>query len=249
MGNIEQILIEYGLDEKEAILYVAALSLGDKGMSELARKAGLKRTTAYVVFKSLESRGLMGSFKMKSGLKFVATRPEILVKKAQKQIQELESILPQMKAIEKKSNNQPKITYYEGKQGYIIAAEDSLKTPNTTLRHIGSLAEAHKIVGLDYDSKYYIPNRVEKHISFRAIYSDSQIDDKIKNRNHGAELREIRYVPESYIGKTSMLIYENKIVIFGTKKELITVIVESEEIAESEKKKFDLIWDLIRKDK
>lgn len=245
MNNIEQILMEYGLDEKEAILYIASLSLGDKGMSELAKKAGLKRTTAYVVFKSLENKGLMGSFKMKSGMKFVATPPEILIKKAQKQVQELQSLLPQLKALEIKPDSHPKITYYEGKEGYMIAAEDSLKTPNSILRSIGSLAEQHKVVGLKYDTKYYIPSRLKKNISFRALYFRSQVEDEIKNSNNTKELREVRYIPEKYIHKTSMLIYENKVVVFSTQKELITVIIESAEIAESEKQKFDLIWDLI----
>ena len=245
MNNIEQILMEYGLDEKEAILYMASLSLGDKGMSELAKKAGLKRTTAYVVFKSLENKGLMGSFKMKSGLKFVATPPEILIKKAQKQVQELQSLLPQLKALENKQDSRPKVAYYEGKEGYTIAAEDSLKIPNSTLRSIGSLTEPHKVVGLDYDTKYYIPSRLKKHIFFRALYFKSQIEEEVINRDHTIELREIRYLPENYVHKTSMLIYGDKVAIFSTKKELITVIIESEEIAESEKQKFDLIWSLV----
>ncbi len=245
MGNIEQILIEYGLNEKEAILYTASLSIGDRGMSELAQKAGLKRTTAYVVFKSLESKGLMSSFKMKSGLKFAATPPEILIKKAQKQVQELQSVLPQLKALENKPDFRPQINYFEGKQGYLVAAEDSLRVPNSTLRHIGALTEAHKIVGLDYDTKYYIPTRIKKHIFFKALYFKSQTEEEIKNRNQVEELREIRYLPEEYIHKTSVLIYGDKVVIFSTKKELITVIIESAEIAESERQKFDLIWDLI----
>jgi hypothetical protein len=41
------------------------------------------------------------------------------------------------------------------------------------------------------------------------------------------------------------LIYRNAVTICTSKKELIAVKIESEEIAEAEKKKFDLIWDLI----
>lgn len=246
MANIESILKELGLNEKEVALYLSALALGETGMSELAKEAGLKRTSAYLVFKSLEGKGLMGSFKMKSGLRLVATRPELLVGKTRKQLEELQLILPQLKALEVKLDQKPKITYYEGREGYLIAAEDSLKVPNTTLRHIGALLETHKIVGLDYDTKYYIPQRIKNHISFKALYFASEVENEIKNRNHTAELREIRYLPEKYLHKTSMLIYGEKVAIFSTKKELITIIIESRNIAEGERKKFDLIWDLAK---
>lgn len=246
MADIKSILKEFGLNEKEVALYLTALSLGETGMSELAQNAGLKRTSAYLVFKSLENKGLMGSFKMKSGLRFVATRPELLVGKTRKQLEEFELILPELKALETKSDHKPKITYYQGREGYLTAAEDSLKVPNITLRHIGALLEAHKIVGLDYDTKYYIPQRLKKHISFKALYFEPEIENEIKNRNHVNELREIRYLPERYLHKTSMLIYGEKVVIFSTQKELVTIIIESKDIAESEKKKFDLIWDLAK---
>lgn len=247
MANIQKILKDYGLDDKEASLYLASLKLGEAHMAQLAKRAGLKRTSAYLVFKTLEARGLMASFKMRSGLRFVGTKPETLIQKTKRQLEELETALPELKAIASKEITKPKLYYYEGKEGYLVAAEDSLKTANATIRHIGSLAEIHNIVGLDYDIRHYIPTRVKQRIFFKALYFESELEDEIKNRNHAEELREIRYLPEAYHYKTSLLIYGNKVAIFSAKTELITVIIESEEIAESERKKFDLIWDLVGK--
>lgn len=247
MTNIKGFLQSLGLDEKEAALYLASLELGEANMTELAKKAELKRTTAYLAFESLERRGLMGSFKMRSGLKFVPTRPEILVDKTQKQLDELKTILPELKAISQKPESTPKIYYYEGEEGYLTAAEGSLQTPNSTVRHIGSLKETHNVITLDYDTKYYIPARIKKHIFIKALYYASETEEEIKQRKHAEELREIRYLPEKYICKTSVLIYQNTVAIFSAKKELITVIIESPEIAEGERRKFDLIWDLLEK--
>ncbi len=47
----------YGLSKHEASLYIAALSSGAVGMSELARRAGIKRPTAYLAFRSLVTKG------------------------------------------------------------------------------------------------------------------------------------------------------------------------------------------------
>ena len=80
MQDIKQTLKELGLDDGEVALYLASLKLGEAGMSELSREAELKRTSAYVVFQALEKKGLMGSFKMRSGLRFVATPPDNAIK-------------------------------------------------------------------------------------------------------------------------------------------------------------------------
>lgn len=245
MANIQKILKNYGLTDQETTLYLATLELGEANMARLAKRAGLKRTSAYLVFKTLETKGLMGSFKMRSGLKFIATKPETLIQRAEQQLEELKSALPELKAITKKETGKPRIYYYEGKEGYRIAAEDSLKTPSVTVRHIGALTEIHDIISLNYDVRHYIPTRIKQKIFFKALYFESELEEEIKNRNHAEEWREIRYLPKQYHYKTSELIYDNKVAIFSTKTELITVIIESEEIAESERKKFDLVWELI----
>lgn len=240
MQNIKQILKEYGLEEKEISLYLASLSLGETGMSELAKKSGLIRSTAYVISESLGAKGILGSFVTKKGKRFVATRPEILLSRAKKQVEDLESILPELKAV-LKTNSDPNIKYYKGYDGYIVALEDSLKKPNITLRHIGSITELHKVYE-DYDLKHYVPERIRKNIFIRSLYS-SDTNEKLKGRDHSKELREIRYLPPEYPLKTATLIYENKVVITSTKKEMIAIAIESEDIARTEQIKFDFMWD------
>jgi len=243
MQDIKQTLKELGLEDGEVALYLASLKLGEAGMSELAREAQIKRTSAYVIFQALEKKGLMGSFKMRSGLKFVATPPHILVSKTQKELDDLKNILPQLNSLSQKPDQKPQITYYEGREGYFIACEDSLKTPNSTVRHIGSISEIHKVVGEDWDLNYYIPSRLKKHISFKALYFKSQMPQSFLNANHAAILREVKYLPENHLYNSSKLIFGNKVAIFSSKKELVTVIIESAEIAAAEIQLFDTIWD------
>lgn len=245
MDHIKATLAGLGLDEKETILYLASLRLGESGMSELAKQAHLKRTSAYVVFKSLEQKGLMGSFQMRQGTRFVATPPEILIAKAKNQAEQLDKLLPELKAFITKPDQAPKVSYYEGLEGYKIATEDSLKVAKATLRHIGSLADLHRAVTYQYDIDYYLPQRVRQQIQLKALYFSSELGGVMRGRNNIAELREIRSLPEKYHHHTSTLIYDDKVVYFSSAKELVTVIVESAALAESEKQKFDLIWDLV----
>lgn len=243
MEDIRQTLKEYGLDDSEVALYLASLKLGEAGMSELSREAQIKRTSAYVIFQALEKKGLMGSFKMKSGLKFVATSPDILISKTEKELSDLKTILPQLNSLTQKKDQRPQITYYEGKEGYLIASEDSLKQPNSTVHHIGSISEIHNVVSEEWDLNYYIPTRLKKRIRFKTLYFKSQMPQSFLQANHAELLREVKYLPENHLYQTSKLIYGNKVAIFSSKKELVTVIIESADIAHSEIKLFQTIWD------
>lgn len=245
MDQLKLILKGLGLEEKEIVLYLASLIRGESGMSELAKQANLKRTSAYVVFKSLEQKGLMASFQMRQGTRFVATPPEALIAKAKNQVEQLDKLLPELKALGLKSDQSPRVSYYEGLEGYKVAAEDSLRVPQTTLRHIGSLAEIHQAITYQYDSTYYIPQRIKKQIKLHALYFQADLLELTRSHSDISELREIRYLPEKYHHNTSTLIYGDKVVFFSSAKELITVIVESAELANSEIKKFDLMWDLL----
>lgn len=245
MQGIRQTLKTYGMEEAEAALYLASLKLGEAGMSELSREAQIKRTSAYVIFQALEKKGLMGSFKMRGRHKFVATSPDILISKTQQELEDLKSILPQLKSLTQKKDQRPQITYYEGKEGYFIASEDSLKTPNTTVRHIGSISETHNVISEDWDLNYYIPTRIKNHIRFKALYFKSQMPKSFLNSNHAEILREVKYLPENFIYHTSKLMYGNKTAYFSSKKELITVIIESADITQSEKNNFDIIWSIL----
>lgn len=247
MQHLTTTLNQLGLSDKESALYLAALALGESGMSELAQKAKLKRTSAYVVFESLAQKGLMGSFKMRSGTKFVATPPEVVIRKTEQQLQQLQAVLPEFEAIREKTVG-PKITYFEGEEGYRVATEDSLKYAGETLRHIGSLEEIHAVISRDYDLNYYIPKRIKNRIHLKALYFKSDFDHTLFLHKDQEERREIRFLPEAYKHKTSLLIYGNKLAFFSTAKELITVIIESAELAESERKKFDLLWLLLEPD-
>lgn len=78
MEDLCRILENIGLNAKEAALYIAALNLGTAPMSRIAKQAKLNRTTAYQIFRELEKQGIMGSFRMRGGLRFAATSPVVL---------------------------------------------------------------------------------------------------------------------------------------------------------------------------
>lgn len=237
-------LREIGLSDKEIDLYLAALKKGECGMSELSRLAGIKRTSAYVLFANLEKRGLIGSFKSRRGMRFVAKDPRYLIEKNKKELSALNEIMPSLEALSNINIKKPRITYYEGVADYIRVIEECLLKPHTTIRHIGSLAEGHKSFGKEYDLQHFIPRRLKNNIFLKALYTPEVKEVFVKDSPFN--LREVKCLPLQNKIKTLTLIHENKVIISTSRENLGIMVIESEEIATAEREKFDLLWDFIK---
>lgn len=231
-----------GLTADEVALYLAALELGESPISAIAKRAGINRSTAYTVAKSLEQKGLLGSFRMRGELRFVASNPKTLLAQAEKRTADLKAILPELDALHAGAPHRPKVTSYEGKEGYYTVVEDSLRVPNITLRHIGSLTDVWSVIGREYDLTHYVPTRLKQHIRICCLYFPEGVKEEVGTMDHAKELREVRYLPQQHAYPNSTLIYRNKVAIFTSRQEFITVLIESEEIAEAERQKFDMLW-------
>jgi sugar-specific transcriptional regulator TrmB len=244
MNKIHKSLTDLGLTPFESALYLAALEIGESGMSDLAYRAGMKRTTAYVTAQSLESKGLLGSFQVKGRTKYVASSPETLKRKNHQQSLIINDLLPQLNALNSQ-NEEVSINFYRGREGYVNATEATLDQTDSVVRHIGSLAFLHDVIGLDYDKNHYIPERLKRKIRFQGIYchDDRRIINEIGSDED--QLREVRYLPPGTEFSSSTLISDQQVAIFSRRDELSTIIISSASIVESEKTKFDLLWNYL----
>jgi sugar-specific transcriptional regulator TrmB len=244
--SIEQTLKNYGLTDEEAALYLAGLKIGEAPLARIAKLAGIKRPTAYSIAKSLEAKGLMGNFKMRTGLRFVVSPPSTFAKQLERKREEIQKVLPELSALSGKLLSKPKITLYEGGEGYFTILEDSLETKNDVIRAIGSLGKVYEVVTEEYDHNHYIPTRVKNNTVYRALHFEWESAHIFTPEKNQKEFREQKFLPEKYLQPTYTMIYRNIVSVFTSKKEMIAIRIESDEIAESERKRFDLIWDLIK---
>jgi len=242
--DIKVVLKEFGLSEAETRMYLAGLKTGEAPLAHIAALAKIKRGSAYLVAKNLKKRGLMGSFKMSSGLVFVVSPPATIASQAKRLSREIEEIIPKLNVLKKGSTFRPEIEVYEGREGYLTVFEDSLNMYNGTIRAIGSLEQFYEVITYDYDNQHYIPERVRRKIKFKGLYFKDEAVAKFSKSRDAEELRQMRYMPSRYFQPTFTLIYRNTIVVFTTKKEKLAVKITSEDLTKSEKARFDLIWDL-----
>jgi len=241
---LEQNLIEIGLNEKEAKVYLAALELGQSVVQDIATKAGINRATAYFVIEGLMQMGLMSSFHKGKKQFFIAADPDRLIEvleqekqKITKQEENLKKLLPQLQSINNKQKDRPVVKYYEGKEGLISVTEEFLKTATDPVYMIYSVDGVAKVLSPS-EKNALREKRLGKNIKTEVIYTYK--DGSLENTNDGKR----RQIPiDKFPINFDMAIYDNKIRIASLEKKLVGIIIEDESIANSMKSLFKLAWE------
>ena len=138
------------------------------------------------------------------------------------------------------NQTKPKIKLFEGIEGIKQLFEETLESPkNSEMLAYSSAESIH-----DYLKEYvpeYLKRRVRRGIRQRAIVEDSD-DARVHKSNDKVELRDTRLIDrEKFPFKNEINIFGNKIMI-ASYKDLIGLIIESKDIADTQRAIFELAW-------
>lgn len=247
MNDIKKILNNFGFSDNEIRVYTAMLKSGEAPVSRIAAVAKLNRITVHHIVERLEARGFATRFNKGNTKVIRPAHPAYIQKKIHESSSLFDALVPELIATMRDENkkNKPIVRMYYGVEGFEKAAEELLEKPNTIVRHIGSLAEAHKFIGVTYDRDYFVPTRIAKNIQYKMICYTNEEKAATKTTNE-EKLRSVRYLPLYSVIQSNTFIIPGKTVIVTTDKELMTLVIESEDISNSEIQKFDLMWSLLK---
>lgn len=239
-------LMEFGLGEKEAKVYLALLELEVATVNETAKNANINRSSTYVVLESLKRKGLVSTSGDGKVQQYVAISPEMLLqeaedksRKAQEIKEKISNIVPELKALFKDTKEKPKVKVFEGRQGLINSFEDTLDNKEKVMRVSSSAENIFKALS-DYLPKY-VQRRVELGIKMYGIHPDDKMGRHLVKVSRG--LDEAMLIPqEKYKFLADVAIYDNKINYMST-KEGVSIIIESKEMADIMKNIFDLAFE------
>ncbi|MFH0906345.1 MAG: helix-turn-helix domain-containing protein, partial [archaeon] len=190
---IEDILIEFGLTKNEAKIYLAALSLGSLRVNEISKKTNILRTTTYEVLNSLIKKGV-ANYIIKSGVRYyTVVNPKELITILDRKKQKIKEILPELLNIQKYVEN-PKVEFYEGKEGLKTILDDIIKTRPKELLTIGS---SKVLETLEFYFPQWIKRRVKCRIKARILQENVKSIKDLKKLDKN-NLREIRYLPKDF---------------------------------------------------
>ena len=242
-----QELQQLGLNEKEARVYLAALEFGPATIATIARKSGIKRTTIYEFLTGMLDGGLILTSVLGKRTLYSGIGPEGLNKLIDKQKEVIQSLAPELLLLVKQSPQKPKIRFYEGVEGLKHVFNDTLDQPDgSEVLFIAPWAGTFEALPKAFVDQYVI-KRKKQNIKVRSIVPHDKYAVEGKKKDE-QELRETIVVPKEKLPiKAKINIYQNKIAILSFGDEKISLIIESQQIADTLKAVFNLLWDNLKK--
>lgn len=238
--RILDVLIELGLTDKEAKVYLAALELGDSPVSDISLRSKLNRVTCYDILDKLIKRGFISTYTQKKVKYFAATDPDLIREDYRQKYMNLKASLPDLRRLHGKTSY-PRVRYYEGIEGVKKIYSDTLTARSEILNYADSKSIRQHWPNYDHD---YVEERVKHKIYLRGI---APLDDhglKVVSENK-VRYREIRLIPPGKFSFANEInIYDDKVSIISFGKDtLIGMIIESPEIANTQRAIFSMAWE------
>lgn len=246
MKDIKQQLKQLNLSDKEVKVYLAVLSIGKGNITDIAKKAGLKRTTLYEYIEELLTKGLIFKTIDKKRVYYSPQAPEQIItmleqKKADldQQKENIKEIIPDLEQLYSKAFIKPKISFFEGKQGIREVYWKILDTHQTIYSifspdnffQLFSTKENQALLNLLYNQGGMLKSLVEKTNKPRPELKRKEYTKFIQSKE----------LPQDFKYETDLLVVGVKTALISFQN-LIGVIIEDEAIADLQKNLIKSMW-------
>ena len=240
---LEKVLTEYGLKENHAKVYLACLELGSSSVLKISQKAILPRSTTEVILNSLQEKGFVSSFKKKNAKYFSTEDPKKIIANAKAKAELLEKALPNFRELYAHSTVIPTVRFYHGKHGMRTVLNEILTDTPTLAKELLSFSSYDDIAEiLEREFSTFVKRRMEKGLPVRTILRESE--KALERARLGPqELRQVRFISPQYEHHGLFFVWGHKIAMISLKHEWSVLIIESEELAQSQKMLFEALWD------
>ena len=240
--QIKEALVDFGLSEHEALVYLSSLTLGPTTVNKIAKHSGVKRTTIYPVIESLKRKGIM-NVEIK-GLKslFVAENPEKLESILEQKKERLKSMVPELTALYNLKSGESLIRYYEGLRGIKTVYDhilDGLKPGDEYL----IISDMQRFLAMDKEYfSDFIERRAKLDLRVRTILQSNESANFYKGIEQNTN-QKIKILQKDMDLKANLVILPNKIVITQTIDPVVSIVIENKSIVEIQREQFNIIWE------
>ncbi|MDP2926279.1 MAG: helix-turn-helix domain-containing protein [Nanoarchaeota archaeon] len=235
--DLQKILQNMGLEEKEAKVYLALLQEGETTATKLSELTSLDRTLMYQLTNKLIEKGF-ASYIIKEKVRFfLAADPIIFLKNLREKEELLKRALPELKAKQLLEKQETKVEVYRGRKG-IYAMLKLVISNDSRYYCMGGMSEACTRFENETIKIVQEAENIKSHGKILARKKDYLILGKRE---------ELRFVPDELLSSTSIMVSGKKTVIFVWTEPYYAVLIENEEIAKGNLATFNYLWSIAKK--
>jgi len=233
----EDTLIELGLSQNEAKIYLSLLNLGLTTITQIAEASKLHRANVYDSIKKLIDKGLVSHIQKEKVTFYEANDPNSLLRILKEKENKLKSILPQLLLHKSLAKSKGQAHIYEGTQAFIKILYSFLDYNDDILAYgIPKIAPDMMKTSIPH----FHEERLKKKITMKHIYNYNA-QDRIKFLNK-MKLTQAKFLPEKYESMVSTNICGKEVVLVLWVKPVMIIQIKNRPIAESYKKYFSILW-------
>ncbi len=242
--KLHHVLVNTGLTEKEANIYLALLELGEASILKLSRATKLNRASLYYIMEKMIERGLVTKLTKKSGDFFTPINPKLWFSQEKTKVHDLEKIIPELMGLQNKIGQRPQVSYFEGIENVKAIYADSLQAKTDILNYANS--REVRTYWPEYDEEY-VKKRAKNKIWLRGIAPDDDYGRRVQNEDQNF-YREIRLINKRKLDfNNEIMIYDHKIATITFAEEVFGVIIESREVSKTNRAIFEMAWNFAGK--
>lgn len=246
MEDLKKQLSGLDLNDKEAKVYLAILNIGKCNVTDIAKKAGLKRTSLYEYLESLLKKGLIYKTIGKKRTYYSPEAPAKIINMLDQKKVEIEEkkekmtlLIPELEKIYSEAYKKPLVSFFEGKEGLREIYWKILDTHQTiysifspdSFFNLFSEKENHALLKLLYNKGGTLRSLVEKTKEPRPELKKTEYKKFIQSKE----------LPENFKFETDLLVTNNVTALISFKT-LIGVLIEDEAIANLQRNFIKNIW-------
>jgi len=238
-------LLDIGLTEGEAKVYMALLEAGTTTTGSIIKKSGISASKVYDILNRLAEKGLVSHIMKAKTKYFRAADPDRIIdyldekeKEISAKKEEMKKLIPQLKA-KLDTGGKREVEVFEGKKGI----ENIFWSIISELKR----GEEYYVMGASYSFgdqyiveffKKYHAERARRGIKVKIMfnYDTNFIIDEIK------KISEIKLMPQEIKTPVQIVVWKNKISIILWQKKPIAFTIDNKEVANSFKIYFDSLW-------
>lgn len=231
------VLLNLGLSEGEAKVYLSLLKLGPSPVSEITKDTGQHRTTVYDFLDHLLEKGLVSSVTKESVKYFKVSPPEKFQDLLKEKEENLALVMPQLKALAEFSKEELAVEVYKGKEGLKFYLKDILKV-NKDFFGVG-FEEANFEKAVPFDLKRFFKEEAKQGIKeyiiaeegTKFIYLEKQVS--------------YRYLPKEFFSPAPISTYGDRTALIIWEP-LTIILIKNNALAEAFKKYHRVIWKIAK---
>lgn len=239
--NTVQSLIQLGLTQREAVLYIELLRLGGASATDAAKAVGVKRTTVYPILRAMAKKGFVTQYIRNGKRVYHAQRPRRLASVFEKRLSRFEESIVSLEQMDKRAADTFGLRFLETKEE-LKQFFDSVLVEYAGQEYC-AIGDTPAWEAIDQNllrsfRKQRAKNDIRVRLLLTATSQELSPDDD-------ALLREVHYLPKQYAFKSSIDIYPDKILILSPELAAAAVVVEVPAMTDVFQAMFDMLWDTL----